>query len=399
MTIPFRYRAATTDGNVVEGIVQAPSRQVAVDGLRRQQLYPVSVDEATVVAATKTGQRLGRNAATALWTRTAATLIAAGMPIDRVLAFTAQHAAHEGLADVVRQARRAVQGGSGLADALARHPEYFDPLFVAMVSAGESSGALDVVFDQLSRQLEESAELRGQVRSALLYPALMAVVACIGIGVLLGFVIPRFAVVLADLGGTLPWTARVLLATSAIVTRGWWVWVPALIAAVYFGRRALARPDLRRRWHAARLQWPYLGDMELKYCAARVTRTLGLLLKSAVPALPALKIARSSASNLVVQESIDRAAGAIAEGTAMAPALAGALPPLALQMLAVGEESGRLDDMCLRIADTYDGEVRRAMRTAVTLIEPALIITFGAIVGFVALAMLQAIYGIDLKTY
>jgi general secretion pathway protein F len=399
VTVPFRYRAATADGNVVEGVMQAPSRQVVVEGLRRQQLYPVSVDEATVATAAKTARRLGRGAAVALWTRTAATLIGAGMPIDRVLAFTAQHAAHEGLTDAIRQVRRAVQGGSGLADALTRHPQYFDPLFVAMVSAGESSGALDVVFDQLSRQLEEGAELRAQVRSALLYPALMAGVACIGIGVLLGFVIPRFAAVLADLGGTLPWSARVLLATSAAITKGWWVWLPLLIAAVYYGRTALARPDVRRRWHAMRLQWPYIGDLELKYSAARVTRTLGLLLKSAVPALPALKIARTSASNLVVRESIDRAAGSIAEGSALASALAGALPPLALQMLAVGEESGRLDDMCLRVADTYDGEVRRALRTAVTLIEPALIITFGAIVGFVALAMLQAIYGIDLKTY
>jgi general secretion pathway protein F len=399
MTVPFRYRAATADGNVVEGVIQAPSRQVVVEGLRRQQLFPVTVDEATVTSAAKAGKRLSKNAAVVLWTRTAATLIGAGMPIDRVLAFTAQHASHDGLADAIKQTRRAVQNGSGLADALVRHPDYFDALFVAMVSAGESSGALDVVFEQLSRQIEESAELRGQVRSALLYPALMAIVACVGIGVLLGFVIPRFAVVLADLGGTLPWTARILLATSAVVTKGWWVWVPVLAGGIYYARTALARPDVRRRFHAARLQWPYIGDLELKYSAARVTRTLGLLLKSSVPALPALKIARASASNLVVQESIDRAAGAIAEGSAMAPALAGALPPLALQMLAVGEESGRLDDLCLRVADTYDGEVRRALRTAVTLIEPALIITFGGLVGFVALAMLQAIYGIDLKTF
>lgn len=399
MTVPFRYRAATADGTVVEGVIQAPSRQIVVEGLRRQQLYPVSVDEATVTSATTAGKRLSKNAAVALWTRTAATLIGAGMPIDRVLAFTAQHASHDGLAEAIRQVRRSVQSGSGLADALARNPEYFDPLFVAMVSAGESSGALDVVFEQLSRQLEESAELRGQVRSALLYPALMAGVACIGIGVLLGFVIPRFAVVLADLGGTLPWTARVLLATSAVVTKGWWLWVPLVAGGIYFARTALARPDIRRRWHAMRLQWPYVGDLELKYSAARITRTLGLLLKSSVPALPALKIARTSTPNLVVQENIDRAAGAIAEGSPLATALAGALPPLALQMLAVGEESGRLDDLCLRVADTYDGEVRRALRTAVTLIEPALIITFGGLVGFVALAMLQAIYGIDLKTF
>jgi type II secretory pathway component PulF len=227
----------------------------------------------------------------------------------------------------------------------------------------------------------------------------MAVVACVGIGVLLGFVIPRFAAVLADIGGTLPLSARLLLGASAVISGAWWLWLVLIVGAVYVARSAWERADIRRRVHAARLSWPYLGDLELKYSTARFARTLGLLLKSSVPALPAIKIARSSASNIVVQENIDRAAAALTEGSSLASALTGVLPPLALQMLAVGEESGRLDDLCLRIADTYDGEVRRAMRTAVTLIEPALILTFGALVGFVALAMLQAIYGIDIKTF
>jgi type II secretory pathway component PulF len=393
----FRYRAATLDGQLVEGVMQAPSRQSVLDGLRRQQLYPVRVDEAPMAAATSAAQRLGRRAAVVLWTRNAATLLSAGVPLDRALAFTAQHAGHDGLAEAVRQVRRAVQGGSTLADALARQPRYFDALFVVMVSAGESSGALDVVFAQLSQQLEEGAELTSQMRSTLLYPAIMAVVSLIGVGVLLGFVIPRFATVLADMGGALPLSTRFLLGVSHVVTVWWWLFLLLAVVAAIAARQALARPGMRLRWHTARLSWPYVGDIERKYSTARVARTLGLLLKSGVSALPALKIARASATNLVVREGLDRAAAALAEGSALAPALAGTLPPLAVQMMAVGEESGRLDELCLRIADSYDGEVRRAMRTAVTLIEPALILTFGTLVGFIALAMLQAIYGIDLK--
>jgi len=335
----------------------------------------------------------------ALWTRNAATLLGAGVPLDRALAFTAQYASHNGLAETVRQVRRAVQGGASLADALAQHPRYFDPLFTAMVSAGELSGALDVVFARLSEHLEESAELRSQVRSALLYPAVMTVVASIGVIILLGFVIPRFAGILADLGGSLPLSTRLLLGASALLTKAWWVWLLLGATAAYMIPSALARPETRRRWHAARLAWPWIGDLELKYSTARFARTLGLLLKSSVPALPALKIARASATNLVVQESVDRAAAALAEGSALAPSLAGTLPPLALQMLAVGEESGRLEELCLRVADTYDGEVRRALRTGVALLEPALILIFGALVGFVALGMLQAIYGINLKAF
>ena len=399
MTVRFRYQAATLDGHTVEGVVQAASRQSVLEELRRRQLYAVTVDEATPDRVARAGRRLGRRAAAALWTRNVATLLSAGVPLDRALAFTAQHASHDGLAEAVRQARRAVQEGASLADALARHPRYFDPLFVAMVSAGESSGALEIVFDRLSEHLEEGAELRSQVRTALLYPALMAVVGCIGLGVLLGFVIPRFAGILADVGGTLPVSTRLLLAASTVLTKGWWAWLLLAVAAAYALPQVLARPETRRRWHAARLAWPWLGDLELKYATAQFARTLGLLLKSGVPALPALRIARASVTNLIVQAGVDRAAGALAEGSALAPALAGTLPPLALQMIAVGEESGRLEELCLRVADSYDGEVRRALRTGVALLEPALILAFGALVGFVALAMLQAIYGINLKTF
>jgi general secretion pathway protein F len=397
VTARFRYRAATPDGHLIEGLMQAGSRQAVLDGLRRQNLYPVRIDEATATTSEVVGKKMARGPAVAMWTRNAATLLGAGVPIDRMLGFTAQHAAHEGLAVAVREVRKAVQSGATLADALAQQPRYFDALFVTMVAAGESSGALEVVFEQLSQQLEEGAELRSQVQSTLLYPAIMAVVACIGVGVLLGFVIPRFAVVLSDMGGTLPFSTRLLLGVSTVVTRGWWLWLLLAVVGAYTIPTALARPDVRRWWHTTRLGWPWIGDIELKFSTARLARTLGLLLKSGVPALPALKIARASATNVVVQDGMDRAAAALAEGSALAPALAGTMPPLAVQMMAVGEESGRLDELCLRVADTYDGEVRRAMRTAVTLIEPALILCFGALVGFIALAMLQAIYGIDLK--
>ncbi len=399
MTVRFRYRAATPDGQVVDGVVQAPSRQSVLEELRRQHLYPVTVDESPALGAARAGRRLGRRTAVALWTRNAATLLGAGVPLDRALAFTAQHAGHDGLAEAVRQVRRAVQGGASLADALGQHPRYFDPLFVAMVAAGESGGVLEVVFERLSEHLEEGTELRSQLRSALLYPALMAVVACIGVIVLLGFVIPRFAAILADVGGTLPLSTRLLLGASTVLVKGWWAWLLLAGAAAYVVPNALARPQTRRRWHGARLSWPWIGDIELKYSTARFARTFGLLLKSGVPALPALKIARASVTNLIVADGVGRAAAALAEGSALAPALAGTLPPLALQLIAVGEESGRLEELCLRVADTYDGEVRRTLRTAVALLEPLLIVFFGALVGFIALAMLQAIYGINLKAF
>ena len=398
MTLRYHYRAATAAGQVVEGVLQATSRRGVVDELRRQQLFPVVVDEAAVASGPVRASRLSRRRAVALWTRPAATLLGAGVPLDRVLSFSAAQAGHDGLADALRSVRRSVQQGVSLAEALGRHPRYFDPLFAAMVSAGEASGALEVVFERLADHLDEAAELRSQVRAALIYPALMAVVACIGTVVLLAFVIPRFAVILTDIGGSLPTSTRLLLGASRLLTTGWWLWLIAAGAIGYFARRVVADPATRRTWHGARLRWPWVGDLERKYAAAGFAHTLGLLLKSGVPALPALQIARNASSNLALQEGFDRAATAVAEGGALAPALQGTLPPLALQMIAAGEESGRLEDLCLHVAATYDGEVRRAVRAAVAMLEPVLILVFGALVGFVALAMLQAIYGINRRT-
>jgi general secretion pathway protein F len=399
VTASYRYRAAAATGQIVEGVLQAPSRQLVLAELQRQHLYPVAVDEVAAEPAGKGTRRLGRRAAVALWTRSTATLLGAGVPLDRALGFGAAHLGHAGLEEAIREIRRAVRNGSALADALARQGRYFDPLFVATVSAGESTGALDTVFERLADHLEESGELRSQVGSALIYPVLMAVVTLLGTVVLLAFVVPRFAEIMADVGGRLPFTVRLLMGASAVVTGAWWLWLGLAGLGVVALRQALSRPATLRSWHRRRLALPWIGEFERKYLTARFARTLGLLLRSGLPMMQALRIARASASNLVFQAGVDRAAAAVAEGGNVAASLAGTLPPLAAQMLAVGEESGQLDALCLRVADAYDADVRRTLRTMVALVEPAMILVFGALVGFVALAMLQAIYGINFNAF
>ncbi len=227
----------------------------------------------------------------------------------------------------------------------------------------------------------------------------MALVASIGVAVLLLFVVPRFSGMLEEVGGTLPLTTRLLVVGSGLLTGWWWLWLGLAVVAIFGIRRALADPEVRGRWHAARLRWPWVGELERRYATARFARTLGILLKSGVAIVPSLRIASSGIGNDRIAGGVQRAAGAVAEGSALAPALAGTLPPLALQMIAVGEESGRLEDLCLRVANTYDGEVRRALRALVSMIEPAMILLFGALVGFVALAMLQAIYSINTSAF
>jgi general secretion pathway protein F len=395
MIAQYQYRAATAEGQVVEGVLQSASRQAVLEALHRQRLFPVAVTEVSAVRRAGRKSRMSTGAALALWARNTATLLGAGLPLDESLRFTTDFAGNVTVSEALRRLRRQLQGGTDLADALAAQPRVFSPIFSAMVSAGQATGQLDLVFGRLAAHLEERAELRSQVRSALLYPALMSVVAAGGVLVLLGFVVPRFTAMLAEMGGTLPLSTRLLVATSDALVRWWWIWLPLSAAAVYGVATAIRRPEVQRRWHGARLSWPVIGDLELSYVTAQFTRTLGVLLQSGVPILPALRIARIAVSNVRVKDGLERAATAVGEGGALAAAVADTLPGLATQMLAVGEQSGRLDELALRVADAYDTEVRRTMRTLVSLIEPAMIILFGGLVGFVALAMLQAIYSIN----
>ena len=397
-SVRYHYRAATAEGRVVEGEMRAASRQTALEELRRQKLYPVTIAEVAPVA-TKRGRSLGRRAAVTLWTRTAAVLLGAGVPLDRVLAFTTAQAGHDGLAEALKQVTRQVQGGVTLADALAAQRGFFPPLVIAMVSAGEASGSLDIIFERLAEHLEESAELRSQVKSALLYPALMAVVATIGVTVLLLFVVPRFTAILEDVGGTLPLSTRLLVGVSDALARWWWLLLALVAAGAFALRASFASPESRRAWHRRRLAWPWIGELELRYATAQFTRTLGLLLKSGAPMLTALRVARAAVPNLAIAAGVERAATEVSEGGALAPALQGTLPAVAIRMLAAGEESGRLEELCGRIAGSYDAEVRRALRNLVAMVEPAMILAFGLLVGFVALAMLQAIYSINANAF
>jgi type II secretory pathway component PulF len=395
----YRYRAATASGQVVQGVLQAPSPQTVLEVLHRQRLYPVAVEELSTGSADGRRSRLSARAALTLWARNSATLLGAGLPLDRALAFSAEQLGNDTVRDALRRVRREVQGGASLAEALSAQPAVFAPMFGAMVSAGEATGQLEAVFDRLATHLEEGDELRSQVRGALIYPALMSVVGGLGVLVLLGFVVPRFTAMLEDVGGTLPASTRLLVGASSVLTEWWWVWIPLLIASAYVLMTALRRSEVQRTWHRARLRWPWVGDLELKYATAQFTRTLGLLLRSGLPILPALKIARSTVPNVILREGLERSSASVGEGGALAPSLAPIFPRLAVQMLAVGEESGRLDELCLRVSDTYDAEVRRALRTLVAMIEPAMILVFGGLVGFVALAMLQAIYSINVSAF
>ncbi len=398
MTGHYRYRAATSAGRIVEGELDAATRASALEELRRQQLVPVELSPAAVNGRVRR-RGLGREPAVAVFARTIATLLSAGVSLDRAVAFAAGQARHPDVAEAARAVHHDLQGGAGVAEAMAAHPRVFGPVFTAMVAAGEESGALDEAMARVADHQEEVVELRSRIRAALVYPSLMAIATGAGVALLLLFVVPRFAAMILDEGGALPLSTRLLLGVSRLVVGGWWIALLGAGAAVLLSRRWLADADNRIRWDGWRLRWPLAGDLEEKYATARFARALGLLLGHGRPILAALRTAGATVSNAALRARLDRAVDAVSHGQHLSAALAGSLPPLAAELMAVGEESGRLDEMCLRIAETYDGEVRRSLRALVAVIEPALILLFGLIVGFVALAMLQAIYGIRLNPF
>jgi general secretion pathway protein F len=392
-SLAFRYRAATSAGEIVQGVLRAATEREALDELRRQTLVPVAI--APIASARRFSTRSSRANAVGASVRTLATMLAAGVPLERALTFCGDHATHTDVASAWHTVRRDVLSGKTLTESLARHEPLFGPITTSVVRAGEESGTLDLALERLAQHLERAAELRARVRSALVYPTVMAVVAGVGVVILLLFVVPRFSDMLADSGDSLPFSTRLLVGASELVTSWWWVWV-ALVALTLAGARSwLSAPGNRRRWHALRLGLPFVRDLEAKLEASRFTRTLGLLLRSGAGMLPALRTARGSVANQSLGARLDEATAAVARGERVATALGGTLPPIAVQLLAVGEESGRLDDMCERVAATFDGDVDRGLRQLIALIEPVMIVAFGAVVGFIALALLQAVYSVN----
>jgi len=395
----YRYRAATPDGRVVDGVLEAASPLAAIDALRQQTLVPVSVEPTT--RDKPGGASVGwltpgrRDDALAAATRTIATLLAGGATLDRALRFAAEHAGTPALSEALQGVRADVQRGATLASALHERQATFGAFAAAIVRSGEEGGSLDEALSLLADQVERSRELRAQLRTALWYPALLGTVAGLGVIVLLAIVVPRFVSMLGVTGGTLPTSTRLLVLLSALVTQGWWILLLAFGLIVVGARAWLEAPGHRERLHRARLRWPVTGGLERTIAAARYCRSFGLLLQGGSGVLSAMRVARQGVQNLSLGSALDSAAIAVERGEGVAHSLDAALPPLATQLLAVGEESGTLDAMALRVADTFDAEAQRALRSLVGLVEPLLIVVFGGVVGFVALAMLQAMYSIN----
>ncbi|MBL0171139.1 MAG: type II secretion system F family protein [Gemmatimonadaceae bacterium] len=408
----WRYRAAAADGAAVRGEIDAASEREAVDALRRRSLWVVellpveggsrssgpSSDRRPVSTHAMWPAWRGRwtdsDADLAVVIRALATLLGAGVPLHRALTYAAQEASTDAHRTAFGAVREAIERGDSLSVAIAAQ-SVFPAVFAPLIAAGEGSGTLDDSLSLLADHLERRDALRARLRSALVYPSILGVASILGVVVILLLVVPRFATLISDNGGALPMSTRLLIAVSAALVRGWWIMLLLLGVVAVAAHRAMRDPSTARRWHESRLRWPLVGRLERMQAAAGYTGTLSIGLHAGVSLLASMGLARAVVRNQHLAQAMAEAERRVQGGASLSQALSGLLPPLTERLLDAGETSGDLAGMAARAAQAADGELQRTVNQAVALIEPVMILGFGGIVGFVALALLQAIYGLN----
>lgn len=405
----FQYRAADPEGKVVEGTIEAAEAAAVVARLQDRGLIPIRVGAASgdakakgaaagrlsLPAMPRLGRRLGQKDLLIV-TQELSTLLSAGLPLDRSLATLVELADKPELKIIVGDVLQAVRGGKSLAEAMAKH-RFFPPLYVNMVRAGEVGGFLEVVLERLLEYLERSQELRDEVRAAMAYPVVLTGAMGVSILVLLTYVLPKFSSLFDDMGKSLPTSARLVMAVSNGLRNYWWVGIVAVALLVLAVRYYLRTPRGSLAWDHLQLRMAVVGDVVRKMEVAKIARTLGTLLKSGVPMVQALGIVKEITANQVVARSLADVEVGVREGEGVAEPLArsGVFPPLAVQMISVGEDTGKLDDMLLKVAGYFDREIKVRVQQFTRLLEPALILIMGLVVGFIVVSILSAIFSVN----
>jgi general secretion pathway protein F len=331
-------------------------------------------------------------------TQMLATLFEAGLPLDRALSILEELAPSPRVKTIVTDLLRSVRGGSSLSEALAKHhPRPFSRLYINMVRAGEKGGVLEISLRRLAEFLEARAAFNEAVVSALAYPLVITGVGAAAIVFLMTFVIPRFATIFEDLGQAIPLPTQILLTVSAALQSYWWVGALAVMAAVLAWRVWTGTPHGRASWDQSVLRLPVVGALALKVETARFARTLGTMLKSGVPVLGAMAVVSDMMSNQSVSTAVSRVADGVKRGGTIAAGMREhtAFPALAVHMVRVGEETGRLEEMLLKVADTFESDVRTELKRVLGLLEPLIIVGMGVLVAFIVVAMLLAIFSIN----
>ncbi|MGH8189604.1 MAG: type II secretion system F family protein [Steroidobacteraceae bacterium] len=398
----FAFVGRTRAGENITGERMADSMDAAVAALRREQVLVTKIDpvkEAKPKAA-KAAKAKGVNPKTlAVFTRQFSVMIDAGLPLVQCLDILGTQEEDKSFSAVILATRADVESGMSLADAMQRHPKTFDALFSNMIAAGEAGGILDTILKRLATYIEKAAKLRDQVKSAMIYPVAIIVIAAVVVGLILWKVIPTFANLFAGLGAELPLPTRVVIGASNFLVRFGWLVIVGIVAMGWGVKTYYATPNGRRVLDAMLLKLPIMGDLLRKIAVARFCRTLSTLLASGVSILEALDITARTSGNAIVEEGILTTRKSIERGETIAQPLkeTGVFPPMVVQMIGVGEATGALDTMLGKIADFYEEEVDTAVAGLLTLLEPVMIALLGGVVGGIVIAMYMPIFALISK--
>jgi type II secretory pathway component PulF len=401
----FEYKAKTRTGEMVSGTLAAGDRKAALSQLGRMGYFPLRVEGAGETAksqgpaARTAGGRGGGRVSTRdvlMFSQQLSSLLRSGMTLSQALDSLQRRSARPRLKALLAQLREDIVQGASLSDALAKHPKTFSPFYVNLVRAGEASGALDEVMLRLVKHYEQLGELRDRVVAAMIYPTIMFF-GCIGtIMFFMTVMVPKFAQMFKEMGRTMPLPTRVLIGTSEVVTAYWWIGALILVLLVLLYRQRMRTPEGPIQMDALKLRLPVFGGIIMASAFAQFARTLATLLENGVPVLNALQIVENTMTNRLIAAEIREARTRVTDGTSISQPLATGkiFPPLLIDMLAVGEESGEVVPALQNIADTYEQELSRTLKIFTSLLEPAIIIVMAVVVGAIVLSILLAVFDI-----
>jgi type IV pilus assembly protein PilC len=385
----YEWKGRDRNGNPQTGVLIGDSKEAVIAALRRQQIVVTTVKEkGKEIALPRLGGGI-KSKDIAIFTRQFSVMIDAGLPLVQCLDILGQQQENKGFQKVILQVRQDVEGGSSLAEAMRKHPQAFDDLYVNMVAAGEAGGILDTILQRLAAYIEKTVKLKAQVKSALVYPVAVIAVAVIVVYVILWKVIPVFASLFEGLGASLPFLTQIVVGISNFIGRFWWL-IFILVGGGIFALRQYYQTD-QGRYQVDRLllRTPVIGVLLRKIAVARFCRTLGTLLASGVAILESLEITARTSGNKVIEEAIFQVRKEVEEGKSLAEPLAktNQFPPMVCQMIGVGEQTGAMDTMLNKVADFYEDEVDTAVAGMMSLLEPIIISFLGVVIGVIVVAM------------
>ena len=408
----FQYKAESSAGEVKEGVLEGATQAGVIAHLQSLGLIPIRAAEVAVTGAlakpgvlqaspstpTTSWSLTGRGRVSQtdlnLVTRELATLLRAGLPLDRSMEILIGLAEKESVSQLLSAIRNDVRGGASLSKSLDSHRNVFSRFYINMVKAGEAGGSLGNVLMRLADYMERAAELKDTVISALIYPVILFLVAVSSVLILVVFVVPQFKQIFDQSRKALPFATDVVLTTGIFLRQNWPIILAAVILGIWMLNRSLNSPVSRPKWDAKFLRWPIMGNLIAKVEMARFSRSLATLLQNGVPLLAGLSILKETLGNSVFREAVDVVARELKEGRGMAKPMleAKVFPKLAVQMIGVGEETGKLDEMLVQVAEVYDREVAAAIKRALALIEPVMIVGLALLIGGIIMSILVAMF-------